>query len=73
MFVAKDFALNRFVARYAHTLARICAMKQSRSKSFGTNIGPIPKTRAPTNFEPKRVNERLKPKLDVGKPENRVH
>ena len=57
-----------FTAR-THILAKICATKQSRTKSFSTNIGTIPKN-MPTNFELKRY----KPKLDiVEKPENRVH
>ena len=44
-------------------------MKQSETKSLGTNIGTIPKNML-TNFELKQ----LKPKLDiVKKPENRVH
>ena len=52
-----------------HILARICAMKQSRTKSLATNIRTIPKN-MPTNFQLKR----LKLKLDiVEKPENRVH
>ena len=52
-----------------HILAHICATKQSRTKSFSTNIGTIPKNML-TNFELKR----LKPKLDIAKkPENRVH
>ena len=52
-----------------HIMAHICATKQSRTKSFSTNIGTIPKN-MPTNFELKR----LKPKLDiVKKPEKRVH
>ena len=52
-----------------HILAHICAIKQSRTKSFSMNIGTILKN-MPTNFELKR----LKPKLDiVKKPENRVH
>ena len=53
----------------APKFAHICAMKQSRTKSFSTNIGTIPKNML-TNFELKR----LKPKLDIAKkPENRVH
>ena len=52
-----------------HILAHICAIKQSRTKSFSTNIGTILKNML-TNFELKQ----LKPKLDiVKKPENRVH
>ena len=52
-----------------HILARICAMKQSRTKSLATNIRTIPKN-MPTNFQ----LERLKLNLDiVKKPENRVH
>ena len=52
-----------------HLLVRICATKQSRTKSLATNIGTIPKN-MPTNFQLKR----LKLKLDiVEKPENRVH
>ena len=61
--------------RYAPKCARgsefahICAAKQSRTKSLGTNIVTIP-INMPTNFELKR----LKPKLDIAKkPENRVH
>ena len=76
MFVPKDFVLDCFVAQICanytartHILAQICATKQSRTKSFSTNIGTIPKN-MPTNFE----LERLKPKLDIFKiPENRVH
>ena len=72
MFVAKDFARRRFLAQRCartHILARICAMKQSRTKSLATNIRTIPKN-MPTNFQLKR----LKLKLDiVEKPENRVH
>ena len=76
MFVFKDFVPDCFVAQicansgaHAHILAHICATKQSRTKSFTTNSGTIPKN-MPTNFELKR----LKPKLDiVEKPENRVH
>ena len=50
-------------------LARICATKQSRTKSLATNIRTIPKN-MPTNFQLKR----LKLKLDiVEKPKNRVH
>ena len=75
MFVAKDFARRRFLAQicansgaHAQLLVRICATKQSRTKSLATNIGTIPKN-MPTNFEPKL----LKPKLDiVEKAENRV-
>ena len=53
----------------APEFAHICAMKQSRTKSFSTNIGTIPKNML-TNFELKR----LKPELDIAKkPENRVH
>ena len=53
----------------APEFAHICAMKQSRTKSFSTNIGTIPNNML-TNFELKR----LKPKLDIAKkPENRVH
>ena len=53
----------------APEFAHICAMKQSRTKSFSTNIGTIPKNML-TNFELKR----LKLKLDIAKkPENRVH
>ena len=52
-------------------MAHICVTKQSRTKSFSTNIGTIPKNML-TNFELKRLN--LKPKLDIAKkPENRVH
>ena len=50
-------------------LARICATKQSRTKSLATNIGTIPKN-MPTNFQLQRLNL----KLDiVEKHENRVH
>ena len=55
-----------------HILARICATKQFRSKSFSRTLelSQCNATNTPTNFEPKR----LKPKLDnVEKPENRVH
>ena len=52
-----------------HLLVRICATKQSRTKSLATSMGTIPKN-MPTNFQLKR----LKLKLDiVEKPENRVH
>ena len=68
--VADSRRYARISAR-THILAYICAMKQSRTKSFtfSTNIGTIPKNML-TNFELKR----LKPKLDiVEKPKNRVH
>ena len=81
MFVDKDFARRRFLAQicansgahahfaYLRVSARICATKQSRTKSLATNIGTIPKNML-TNFQLKR----LKLKLDiVEKPENRVH
>ena len=79
MFVVKDFARRRFLARrrYAritartrmHIFARIYATKQSRTKSLATNIGTIPKN-MPHNFQLKR----LKLKLDiVNKTENRVY
>ena len=70
----KDFVPDCFVAQICansgtHILAHICVTNQSRTKSFSTNIGTIPKN-MPTNFELKR----LEPKLDiVEKPENRVH
>ena len=75
MFVAKDLLGVASSRRYAriparmHLLVRICATKQSRTKSLATNIGTIPKN-MPNNFQLKR----LKLKLDiVEKPENRVH
>ena len=75
MFVAKDLLGVASSRRYAriparvHLLVRICATKQSRTKSLATNIGTIPKN-MPTNFQLKR----LKLKIDiVEKPENRVH
>ena len=76
--IASSRRYARIPAR-THILAHICAMKQSRTKSFSTNIGtatvgtiPFPKN-MPTNFELKRF-KRLNPKLDiVEKPENRVH
>ena len=80
MFVFKDFDPDCFVAQicansgaHAHFGAYLRgATKQSRTKSFSTNIGTIPTIpkNMPTNFELKR----LKPKLDiVKKPKNRVH
>ena len=66
--IASSRRYSRIPARM-HILAHICATKQSRTKSFSTNIGTITKN-MPTNFELKR----LKPKLDIAKkPENRVH
>ena len=66
--IASSRRYARIPAR-THIVAHICAMKQSRIKSFTTNIETIPKNMS-TNFELKR----LKPKLDtVEKPENRVH
>ena len=81
MFVLKDFVRDCFIAQICansgargarmHILAHICATKQSRTKSFSTNIGTIPKNML-TNCELKRLL--LKPKLDIAKkPENRVH
>ena len=66
--IASSRRYARIPAR-TYILAHICATKQSRTKSFSTTIGTIPKN-MPTNFELKL----LKPKLDiVEKPENRVH
>ena len=50
----------------APEFAHICAKKQSRTKSLGTNIGTIPNN-MPTNFELKR----LKLKLDIACPDAR--
>ena len=66
--IASSRRYARNTAR-THILAQICAMKQSRTKSFSINIGTILKN-MPTNFELKRY----KPKLDIVEiPENRVH
>ena len=66
--IASSRRYARIPAR-THILAHICVTKQSRTKSFSTNIGTIPKNML-TNFELKQ----LKPKLDIAKkPENRVH
>ena len=54
---------------HTHILAHICATKQSRTNSFSTNIGTIPKN-IPTNFKLKRLKLELN---IVKKTWNRVH
>ena len=67
----RSFKIHPRILARIHILARICATKQSRTKSLATNIGNIPKN-MPTNFQLKRLKLRLW--LDiVERPENRVH